>query len=101
LLAPGFVHHTPGGATTDVDAFLKGIAAIPGEIAFVRLEQVRVDLAADTALVSGLQHARVRLDGQDIDDRRAFVDWFTKDPAGWRIKVAIDLPAPPDHSPQP
>jgi ketosteroid isomerase-like protein len=94
LLAPGFVHHTPGGETRDADTFTRGIAQIPGEIAFVRLGNVRVDLAADAALVSGIQHARVRVEGQDIDDRRAFVDWFLREPAGWKLKVAVDLPAP-------
>ena len=94
LLASGFVHHTPGGETRDADTFTRGIAQIPGEIAFVRLGNVRVDLAAGAALVSGIQHARVRVEGQDVDDRRAFVDWFVREPAGWKLKVAVDLPAP-------
>jgi hypothetical protein len=94
LLAPGFVHHVPGGASTDAETFTAGIAQIPGEILFVRLVDVRVDLADGGALVSGIQHARVRVEGEEIDDRRAFVDWFLKLPGGWKFKIAFDLPAP-------
>lgn len=94
LLAPGFVHHVPGGETRDAGTFTTGIERIPGEIAFVRLGNVRIDVAECGALVSGIQHARVRVEGRDIDDRRAFVDWFLKEPGGWKLKVAIDLPAP-------
>lgn len=37
-------------------------------------------------------HARVRLDGQLIDDRRGFIDWFVEDAGTWRIQAAVDLP---------
>jgi hypothetical protein len=40
-----------------------------------------------------VQHAQVRMDGQLVDERRPFVDWFVKQAGGWRIRVAIDLPA--------
>lgn len=44
------------------------------------------------ALVTGVQHARVHLDGQQIDDR--FVDWFVRGADGaWRARIALDLPA--------
>jgi len=91
-LAPGFVHRTPGGESLDAEAFLHGIAAIPGEIVFVRLEHVAIDFCGATAIVSGTQHAQVRLDGQIIDDRRAFVDCFVQSAAAWRLQVAIELP---------
>jgi len=81
----------PGGETRDADAFASQIRAIPGEILFVKLDAVNVDLSAAGALVMGIQHARVRIDGQDIDDRRGFVDWFVKDGSEWPIRVAVDL----------
>jgi hypothetical protein len=91
-VAPGFLHRTPGGETRDADTFLGGILAIPGEILFVRLQSVDVDLSEAGALVTGIQHARVRVDGDDIDDRRAFVDWFVTHEGRWRLRVAVDLP---------
>ena len=94
LLAPGFVHRSPGGEATDRERFLDGIRQIPGEIVFVKLESVQIDVAGDGAIATGLQHAKVRIDGQDIDDRRAFVDWFVRHGGGWKFRVAVDLPAP-------
>lgn len=97
LLAPDFVHRTHGGDRSDAEAFLQGLAQIPGEIAFVHLERLVVDATSDWALVTGVQHARVILDGASIDDRRGFVDWFVKHEGEWRIQAAVDLPAAPDE----
>jgi len=94
LLAPGFVHRTHGGAGADADAFIGAIEAIPFEILSVRLEQLEVDICATGALVTGIQHAQVRVNGQVVDDRRGFVDWFVRDASAWRIQAAVDLPAP-------
>ena len=98
LLAPGFCHRTPGETSSDAIAFLEGIRQIPGEIVFIRLASVTVDVSMDNALMTGIQHAQVRIDGALVDDRRAFVDWFVKLQGEWRICVAVDLfsaPAPP------
>ena len=91
-LAPGFVHRVPGGATTDAATFLSGIRQIPGDISFVRLEHLEVEVSEGSAMVSGIQHAQVRIDGQAIDDRRAFVDWFVKSSGTWRLRMAIEPP---------
>ena len=96
LLADEFVHRAPGGAPSDLSAFLKAIAEIPGEIVSVTLEDLAIDVVGDTALATGIQHAEVRVDGQLIKDRRGFVDWFVKTGDTWRIRVAVDLPAPPE-----
>jgi ketosteroid isomerase-like protein len=93
LLAPDFVHRAIGGAATGVDAFLQAIEQIPGEIVFVKLDGLQIDVSGSAALVTGVQHAQVRMDGQLVDERRPFVDWFVKQAGGWRIRVAIDLPA--------
>ena len=92
LLAPGFVHRAFGGDRADAEAFLQSIERIPGEIMLVRLERIDVDMAATGALVTGVQHAQVLVDGQVVDDRRAFVDWFVKLDGAWRIQAAVDLP---------
>jgi ketosteroid isomerase-like protein len=98
LLAEGFVHRAPAGANTGAAAFLQAIVEIPGEIVSVKLEDMAIDVVGDSALATGIQHAVVRVDGQLISDRRAFVDWFVKTGGTWLIRVAIDLPAPPDAS---
>jgi hypothetical protein len=97
-LALGFVHRTLGGESRNAEVFLKAIQEIPGEITFVRLDGLEVDLSEAGALVTGIQHAQVRIDGKEIDDRRPFVDWFIFNHGSWKIRVAIDIPAapPPD-----
>jgi hypothetical protein len=99
LLAPGFVHRTHGGPAAGLEAFLHGIEQIPGEILAVRLDRLEVDVTPAGALVTGVQHARVRVDGQVIEDRRGFVDWFVKQNGEWRIQAGVDLP-PPDGARQ-
>jgi hypothetical protein len=88
-----FVHRSPGGARSDARSFAQAIRDIPGEILFVRLVAVQVDVPDSGALVTGIQHARVGIERTEIDDRRAFVDWFVKRDGEWRILVAVDLPA--------
>ena len=92
LLAPEFVHRTPGGGASGASAFLQAIASMPGEILSVTLEAVEIDVAGDGALATGIQHARVRLDGRVVDDRRGFVDWFVLAGGEWRIRAAVELP---------
>jgi ketosteroid isomerase-like protein len=91
-LAPGFVHRTPGGPTRDAASFLDGIRQIPGEIVSVTLASVTVDISGSGALVTGIQLAQVRIDGQTFDDRRGFVDWFVKQADEWRLRAAVDQP---------
>ena len=95
LLDAGFVHRAPGGANIDAPSFLKAIAEIPGEIVSVTLDELAIDIVGEGALATGIQHARVRMDGQLIEERRGFVDWFVKAGDTWRIRVAVDCPVPP------
>jgi hypothetical protein len=92
-LAPGFLLRTPGGNERGPVAFLDAISQIPGEIVFVKLVGLTVDLSGDSAVAIGVQHAQVRVEGQTIDDKRPFVDWFVKHEGEWRLRLAVDLPA--------
>lgn len=91
LLAPGFTHRTHCGPVVDAESFLRAIEEIPGEISSVQLQHMEVDLCPSGALVTGIQHAQVRVNGALLDDRRGFVDWFVHDSNGWRIQAAVDL----------
>lgn len=92
LLAPDFVHRTHGGVALDIDAFLKGIEQIPGEIVLVDLEGLEVDVCGAGALVTGIQRAEVRVDDTIHKERRGFVDWFVQRGGEWLIQAAVDLP---------
>ena len=95
VLAPAFTHRGDEGVTADAAAFLEGIRGIPGEIVFVRLERVDADISGDAAMLTGVQHARLILDGQTVDDRRAFADFFVKAGGSWKLRAAADFPAAP------
>ena len=91
MLAPGFVQRTLLGDARDATAFLKAIEGIEAEILFVRLERVEVDVRDGGALATGVQLARVRVNGEEAEDRRGFVDWFVRVDDDWRLLVAVDL----------
>src|SRR5690349_13724881 len=76
LLADGFVQRTIGGAAAGARQFLAAIEQIPGDILSVDLADLEVDVSADAAIVTGIQHARVRVEGRTVADKRAFVDWM-------------------------
>jgi hypothetical protein len=90
-LAPGFSHRTTAGVKTAADAFLEGVAAIPGIVEFVRLQGLQVEIVGETALATGTQHARVVIDGEIVDDRRGFVDCFVRSGDAWLLRAAFEL----------
>jgi hypothetical protein len=90
LLTKDFVHRTLGGSSVEREPFLSAIADMPWEIVSVALDEIAIDLADDSALVTGIQHARVRLDTGIVDDRRPFADWFVRQPDGWRLRAALE-----------
>ena len=94
FLTAEFMHHGEGGTRSDGAAFLEGVRAIPGEILFVRLDRVDVERARDAAMLTGTQHAQVRVEGNTIDDRRGFADLFVKVGGAWRLRAAADFPLP-------
>ena len=97
-LAPGFVQRSPGGDARDARAFLEGVREIPVEILDVALDAVQIDVSDGGAIVTGIQHAQVRLQGAIVDDRRAFVDWFVIHDGEWRLRVAVELPSADEGS---
>jgi len=91
LLAKGFVQRPAGADAVDAEAFLTGIAKIPGDILFVKVDQLTVDLSGDGAIVTGMQQAQLKIDGAVVSDRRAFVDWFVKESGDWKLRAAIEF----------
>lgn len=93
FLAPRFVYRTPGGEALEAEGFLENVRQIPGEILFVRVERLEIDIEGDAAIVSGMQHAQVRMDGAAVDDVRSFVDFFVRLGGRWVLRAAVGLPA--------
>jgi ketosteroid isomerase-like protein len=91
FLATGFVQRPAGGDAIDADAFLTGIGQIPGDILFVRVERLTVDVSGDHAVVTGHQRAQLNIDGSVVDDQRSFVDWFVREAGDWKLRAAIEF----------
>jgi uncharacterized protein DUF4440 len=91
ILATGFVQRPAGGDAVAADAFLNAIAQIPGEIVSVKVQQLTVDIAGDGAIVTGIQHAQLKIDGNLVDDDRSFIDWFVREAGQWRLRAAVDV----------
>jgi len=96
LLARDFVQRAIGGGTARGDEFLAAVSRIPGDILSVELEHLEVELTDAGALVTGVQRARVRIDGNILDDRQPFVDWMVKEDGEWRFRAAIGLTSESD-----
>ena len=93
LLATDFGQRPAGGEAVGAAAFLDGITTIPGDILFVKVEQLTTDVSGDHAIVTGLQQAQLKIDGAVVIDRRAFVDWFVREGGAWKLRLAVDLPS--------
>jgi len=90
-LASDFVLRRPGGPAVDAAAFTASVREQPVEITSVQLEQLEIDASGDSAVATGVQTSRARVDGETIDDRQPFVHYFVKRDGRWQLRVAIDL----------
>jgi ketosteroid isomerase-like protein len=95
LLSPEFTLRMPGAADVDRQGFIDAIAAIPGEITSIHGHNVQAIWVGDTAVVTGIQVAVVRLDsGAEVESRTAFTDLFRQSGDAWQLVFAssVDLP---------
>jgi ketosteroid isomerase-like protein len=103
LVGDDFVLRMPGSPDVGRAAFLASIPRLPPDI--LSVEGAELDarvLAPDLGVVSGVQIARVRVDGKEVVDRGAFTDVFRRAADGrWQAVFAhtIPLPAPPAAAP--
>ncbi|MET0647757.1 MAG: nuclear transport factor 2 family protein [Pyrinomonadaceae bacterium] len=103
LLTEDFVYRMPGAELSRED-FLKGIASVPGRITSVEGEGLRVSVYGETAILTGVQRARVRADdGSEQEGVSAFTDVFVKQNGRWRLALAfgVELPQPAPEPPKP
>jgi hypothetical protein len=93
LTAPELILRIPGQPDVDRTAFLQAVAATPGEILGVSGERLTSHRAGNTAIVRGMQVARVRVDGKAVEDRGTFVDVFVRRGGAWVLTFALNVPA--------
>lgn len=90
-----FVLRIPGEPDVDRAAFLRAATAIPGEILDVTGEHLVAHQAGGIGIVQGIQRARVRLNGQLVEDRGAFADVFGRRDGAWLLRFALTIPDAP------
>ncbi|HEV3470778.1 MAG TPA: nuclear transport factor 2 family protein [Pyrinomonadaceae bacterium] len=96
ILDEEFVYRTPSGAELSREEFLQNVASLPVEILSVRGDGLRANVFGETAVITGVQRARVRDgDGQEAESVVAFTDVFVRGRGRWRLRLAygVELPS--------
>ncbi|MBN1209161.1 MAG: nuclear transport factor 2 family protein [Myxococcaceae bacterium] len=97
LLAEDFVFRGPGDVEVDRAGFLDSIASIPGTLLSVEGAYVRAHVFGDMGVLTGQQHARVRLpDGTEVVDTGTFSDICVRREGRWKVVLAHSIPAAPE-----
>jgi ketosteroid isomerase-like protein len=94
ILDAEFVYRTPSGEELSRAAFLQNVASLPVEILSVRGEGLKATVFGETAVLTGVQRARVRVDGKEFDSVGAFTDVFVKRRGRWRLRLAYNVELP-------
>jgi ketosteroid isomerase-like protein len=99
-LSEDFVHSSPGQPDQPREAFLAAIRDMPYAVRGIEGQDLRVRELGETALLSGIQRARVALPGgREVVARTAFVDVFTRQDGRWRLRHAWSVELPEDEAP--
>lgn len=94
-LSEDFVHSPLGSAEMDRGAFIASVRDMPYRILEIRGENLRVRVFGDTAILSGIQRARVALpDGAAVNAATGFVDVFVRTQGQWRLRHAVSAELP-------
>lgn len=100
VLAPGFVYRAPGVELSRAE-FLQNVASLPGRILSVEGSELRVNVYGDTAILTGVQHSRVKTDdGVEHTSTVAFTDVFVRQRGRWRLSLAYGVELP-ERGPEP
>gem|GEM_PF-2261285 len=95
FLTPDFVLRQPGKGAVGANEFVSEVCSVQLELSFVRIEQLAIDLTGDSALVTGIQHSQVKMNGRTVEDRQPFIDSFVKRDGRWQLQVVLDLSEEP------
>jgi ketosteroid isomerase-like protein len=98
MVADDFIYRTHFGAEADKAEFLKSIAAFPVEIRAIRGEELKVNVYGETAVLTGMQVAEVRMpEGAEEEGAVAFTDVFVRRDGRWLMVLAyaVELPSEP------
>jgi len=96
MVADDFIYRTHFGAEADKAEFLKSVASFPVEILAIRGEELKVNVYGETAVLTGMQLAEVRIpEGAAEEGAVAFTDVFVRRDGRWLMVLAyaVELPS--------
>lgn len=96
VLADEFVYRTPGEPDQDKVEFIRRITAFPAAVLTITSHDLRADVFADVAVVTGVQCARIELpSGFQIEDFTMLNNVFVRRGGRWQLLLshAMNLPA--------
>jgi ketosteroid isomerase-like protein len=92
ILDDEFVYRSPQGPDTAKADFIKAVTSLPIKILSVWGENLRVNIYGETAVLTGVQHAKVQMDdGEEAISSVAFTDIFVKSSQGWLMTLAFGV----------
>lgn len=92
ILADDFIYRSPQGPDANKDGFIKIAAELPVRILSVWGENLQVNLYGETAVLTGVQHARVETeDGKEAVSSVAFTDIFVRRDGRWMMALAFGV----------
>lgn len=95
ILDAEFVYRAPPGAELARAEFLQNVASLPAEILSVSGEGLKATVLGETAVVTGVQRARVRAAaGAEEESVVAFTDVFVERRGRWLLRLAYGVELP-------
>jgi ketosteroid isomerase-like protein len=92
ILDDSFVYRTPHGPDTGKAEFIRAATTLPVKLLSVWGENLRVNIYGETAVLTGVQHARVQTDdGKEAICSVAFTDIFVRRLNGWAMALAFGV----------
>lgn len=92
ILDDRFVYRSPHGPDAARPQFIKTVTSLPIEIIEVWGENLKVSIYGETAVLTGIQHAKVQMpEGAEAVSSVAFTDIFIKRLDGWRMALAFGV----------
>lgn len=92
ILDDRFVYRSPHAPEAFKAEFIKAVTGLPIKLLSVWGENLQVSIYGETAVLTGVQHAKVQTDdGKEAISSVAFTDIFVKGLNGWAMTLAFGV----------
>jgi hypothetical protein len=100
ILAEDFLYRSPGKPDITKSEFVKIATTFPAKILAVWSNDLKVNVYANTAVITGVQLSKVQIENREIVSSVMFTDIFVNREKKWVLVLAhtMELPESPDQS---